>query len=639
MKTSRFYIMGWALLTLLASAAPARASALSLGQTLSVASALFGQANPQQDPRAQVAQLLAAARQAMAEKRLDAAERNIAQAERLNVKFGAFTLKDTPEKARRDLENLKSSDGGGGRGLSKFVPGFLKRDEKPATDPFTAANRGPQNNPPIQPPAGAPPQNPMAGQLAGLPTNVNRAGYVGPVQTAGGPQVRRLPPMGPAQPLPTAPAAGTPQAGANNPQIRQKSDALLLEARKALAVGDVRRARGMVSQAKALGVRYTLHDDEPAKVESAIGKFEQLQARRQSAANDQSYWRQYGRLLLEQGDWMVRWRQFEEAERLANDAQKLPVKYSPFEPNPKALLSRISEARRPAAQFRQQPAPRTTLTATPPGPTEPLPVAPGAPNADAKSQAMMLVRQARTALNSRDINTAQRLAAQAAALNVPDSAYGPQDDRPSFVMLDLQKMMAAGAGQPPIAVIRAGGVGQRPNSANRLAFTPAAQPGTVQPAQAVAAPGDAPTRPTPLPAASELPTPQAPTAKNEAMRLYESAEQALQNSHFDQARQLFQQAAARENELDPETRRASAAGCSIWANLAWTIPTRWRSNSRCCGARCRPRWPTRSVKRVNCKSRDRKKRCSCWKTPALKCSSPGSTTNLASNLYDGSTAT
>src|SRR5207253_584992 len=103
-------------------------------------------------------------------------------------------------------------------------------------------------------------------------------------------------------------------AGAGNPKAR--SDSLLVNARKALALGDAHRSAALVEQAKTLGVGYGPLDDSPAKVGALVHKFTDLQS--QSARRDsESYRHQYAALLMVQSEGLLRWREFDEAERLA----------------------------------------------------------------------------------------------------------------------------------------------------------------------------------------------------------------------------------------------------------------------------------------------------------------------------------
>lgn len=80
------------------------------------------------------------------------------------------------------------------------------------------------------------------------------------------------------------------------------------------------------------------------------------------------------------------------------------------------------------------------------------PIAAVAPSAaDLKPQALELVRQARTALNSGNIVEAEKLAAQADRLGVPDEAFGPQDDRAWLVLMELEKNRRRGPATPTAA--------------------------------------------------------------------------------------------------------------------------------------------------------------------------------------------
>ena len=49
---------------------------------------------------------------------------------------------------------------------------------------------------------------------------------------------------------------------------------------------------------------------------------------------------------MEQAEGLLRWREYDEAERLAGEVKKLGIEYSPFEPKPEQLLQRIDNAKR-----------------------------------------------------------------------------------------------------------------------------------------------------------------------------------------------------------------------------------------------------------------------------------------------------
>ena len=128
-----------------------------------------------------------------------------------------------------------------------------------------------------------------------------------------------------------------------------QSDKLLLAARRTLATGDVRRATEAVAQAKAMAVHYDFTEDNPTKVEAAIYKFNELLQRPAGERSGESYRRRYAELQMQQADDLLRWHEFDEAERLVNEAQRLGLNYGPFEASPEMLQKRIADARKQAA--------------------------------------------------------------------------------------------------------------------------------------------------------------------------------------------------------------------------------------------------------------------------------------------------
>ena len=182
-------------------------------------------------------------------------------------------------------------------------------------------------------------------------------------------------------------------------------------------------------------VNYGLLDDSPAKVEAVIGKHNELMQRRATSPTPEVYNRQYAELLLEQADALLRWRSLAEAERLATDASRLDVNYGPFETKPDDLLKRIAAAKNgapPAGSARPMPAARPLADRCRAANTAP-------PSPAAKQQALALVGRARQALaagrfpGGRDAGPPGGRAARARY------RFGPQEDRPSMVLLDLTR--------------------------------------------------------------------------------------------------------------------------------------------------------------------------------------------------------
>src|SRR6516164_3902405 len=100
---------------------------------------------------------------------------------------------------------------------------------------------------------------------------------------------------------------------------------------------------------------------------------------------------------MEESEGLLRWREFDESERLAVDAKKLPVQYNPIESRPDMLLQKIAQERR-GGRAGSDPA--------------------------NKRQAQELTRQARAAIAQGDMSRAEQFARQADGL-APDTAFGP----------------------------------------------------------------------------------------------------------------------------------------------------------------------------------------------------------------------
>ncbi len=133
---------------------------------------------------------------------------------------------------------------------------------------------------------------------------------------------------------------------AGGSELRRQSDSQLLSARRALAVGDVRRALAAVEAAKQLGVDYGYHDDKPEKIEAAIANYRQVMEILNSKQDSEAARHQLADLLMDQAQQLSRWKDYDEAERLAQSVKALRVNYGPFEAKPDAVLEKIAAARR-----------------------------------------------------------------------------------------------------------------------------------------------------------------------------------------------------------------------------------------------------------------------------------------------------
>ncbi|MCG8587415.1 MAG: hypothetical protein MI757_22135 [Pirellulales bacterium] len=193
-----------------------------------------------------------------------------------------------------------------------------------------------------------------------------------------------------------------------------------------------------------------------------------------------------------------------------------------------------------------------------------------APSADAfaqkKQRAVEFVRQARKALERGDRPTAMRLAQHARSLQVPESAFGPREDRPSLLMYDLNRLAASNAG----AVRPAGGNFDRKPAetpATRADFQPhrdkshvAQVSGFGQNGPSFAAPDQpafgAPTQPTPARQFAPIQNPaQFAAPAQTPMAIFQQAEQAMAAGNRVQAEKLYAEAWKGQAQLTPEAQQ------------------------------------------------------------------------------------
>jgi len=325
----------------------------------------------------------------MAENDLKSAETLVAQAEAMGVEYGALYRGDTPKKARRDLERkLKAAGNSPSRPSQLFSPLGLGKTRAPATDPFAAQNggstaaMGPDAKSVAKSHVFKGRQELAKGNLAAAAHWYRQAAAVpasfsenedSPIRLAS--EIRRrggrldvaaestgmapsgdvtpLPPIDQASPLKPSAFGGESLASrlpAGNPgsahAARTESSRLLFAARRALAEGDVRRATSMVQQAKALPVEYGPTDDSPSKVQSVTRAYGDLIAQQTQRGNTEAYRSQHARILMEQAEGLLHYRDWDKAEHLATLAARQGVNFGPYQANPADLLRRIAAARR-----------------------------------------------------------------------------------------------------------------------------------------------------------------------------------------------------------------------------------------------------------------------------------------------------
>ncbi len=530
--TARIYA-GALALTLVWNAAPATAGTRHLARAVLLGWASSAQlaehSSEPTDNKALADDLLRRARQAISENDLQAAESLVARAEGLGVSYGPFHLGDTPKRVRRDLERSRS------RTESDSAP----QSRLPAPFGF-GADRQP-----------APSADPFAGRLE--PAD-QAAGVAGSEASFATPPLARFGAGG------SSPAAGpaAPDSAPEDQQAGARGEALSLlhGARRALAVGDVRRAHGMAQQARNIQAQFAPGDDTPAQVEAAAEQYEALLSDRRPT---ESWRRAYARMLVGQAQALLRYGDFDEAERLADEAARPRVAFNPTETDPQTLLEQIAAARR------GRPGVGSHVAGTP-GPDVP---------AEKAARARELVRQARQALNAGQHAQADQLAREAESLGLPDAAFEP-GELPAMILLDVRTarlrsvagasgVVAAGAEE----VVPAAGRLEPGHTASHAVYDPSRDRTRNIPASATATdygPGTPPrsslAQSGPIPPAPGMPMVPAPPADTTAagepretvgMSLFRQGEEALRAHDVERAYQFFQQAARYRHELDPIT--------------------------------------------------------------------------------------
>ena len=420
-----------------------------------------GEYNPSQAAaaltRADVDQLLTQARSAMAAGKLEQADAYIRRAEASKVRYPMLHFGDTPARVRAEFNKL--ANGAQNSNTKNPIANLLPQSAPETKDPFAQATQLGNSIPSNQ----IVTQNPIA-----QPSNQNSS--------------------------------------------KELSDAALLSARQALAVGDTEKAKQFLAVASGLAIEYSPAEDSPQRISQSIHDLDLLQTNKE----DSPSWRQgYTKFLVTQAAALVNWGDLDNAERTANEAAALSADIEIQGTTPSNVLQVIAQMRAgnvPTAAPTQDPA---TLMA-------------------AKAETSRLLAQARQALASGNLPVAESLAVQASQLGVAETNFAAHEDRPSKLAADLQRaraemqqvILASEASPTDLALPSANdAVGNPPRLAQLPEVTPA-----------------------PLPAPNEsLP------ASADAFQLIQSGETALRNGNRQAALKMFRSAYAQRDQLDPQT--------------------------------------------------------------------------------------
>jgi len=442
--TSKLFTGGVAVVVALA-AIPAAANPTSLATRAAIAVHAVGQASKakEYERRKEAERLLKTAREALAEGNLETAESYVSRAEALGLTYSkVFLFGDTPQKARRDLEKRKaasgkksSADDAGGK-----EPSQRSRSERAGSagsknvDPFGSANTSPEEDE--------------------SPAPIRRQPKPLALEEGEGDEFEMME-------RPESPAPMRSRAPRESAEMSREggssSDAHLIAARRFLAVGDVVQARQRIEQARQLGVEYAAGEDNPDQVETTLRDIEHLQSRSAAEGNSDAMRRAHATLLVDQAQALLRWKQYDEAERLAEDAAQLSSRSPEMQARPKQLLTRIAHERRATGQNAG--------------------IAGNAGGASAKARAMRLAAEARQALAQGEIERAEGLVRQAEALRVPETQFAPGEDRPSTIARAIRTRRGLESSPSSMTsdglVMPAAGARSSDKNVQRLLFDPA----------------------------------------------------------------------------------------------------------------------------------------------------------------------
>ena len=559
MKTTARILTGWIAVAMSFWVGSVAWASPQSGAAAWAALASVGQMDGSADRQQKADDLLRRAREAMAQNDMKAAETLVSQAEALNVQYPPIYLADTPKKARRDLERIRTAGKSPTLPSQMFSP--LSNSKKaPAVDPFAARSAAGARD---------------AGTVTPLPPTGMPSLSQTPTPTPYAPSSSMSPPSGEDTQLPPALARGYMPASASAAPAqdsgdaqRSQSDSLLHGARCALAVGDVRRASEMVRQAKQLQARYAPLDDSPEKVEAAISKYQEVATLDKST---EIYRRAYARMLMEQAEVLLRWSEYAQAEELATQASRQQVVYGPFEAKPEDLLKRISAVKqqgraaigavassadravnsldRTANSLADRAAASLDRAASSVDrAANSVADSAAGVSATAKQRSAELLGLARQALRAGQLDRAEFLTRQVEQLRIPEAAYAPGEDRPGFIMLDIRQARTRSSS----AVMPAAGtsdMGGAPAAAVYDDSRDITRNQTVSNQQPLVQPQEAEM----IPAPAGRPVSATEPATSQAQSLFQQGETALKAHDRDRAYDLFRQAAARMNELDPVT--------------------------------------------------------------------------------------
>ncbi|MDR0336533.1 MAG: hypothetical protein LBI18_05525 [Planctomycetaceae bacterium] len=231
----------------------------------------------------------------------------------------------------------------------------------------------------------------------------------------------------PAAPTIAAPATTTPAITAD--QAYSLSAQKLHQARKVLAAKDIATAERIATEVQAMNLAYREFDDRPEYIFTLIRQFKQVAELGRTSGNTEYFRRNCAQLALNQADVMLRRGEIELATQLTQEAAAQNVVYNQLERDaghdPQTMFKRIDDARRIRAMN---------------VPAVHVPVQQNSLSQAAQSdlnQAMSILRQARHAMNTGQLDRADQLCRTAMNYKLADSVYPAGTDTPNQLLAEI----------------------------------------------------------------------------------------------------------------------------------------------------------------------------------------------------------
>lgn len=325
--------------------------------------------------------------------------------------------------------------------------------------------------------------------------------------------------------------------GPSNEPADQPSRSPLLEARHAVAHGELERARELLQQAASDRFVDSRHKDSPAQVRTLIEEAERISKGPPKDGQQRSleaFERARVRFLMDQAESLAHYQDFETARQLAELARKTPLQFGIEERGPSELLEQIRVLERAAR--RSAPG---ELSGDPDSARLPPAAHPR------KAEVMRLLAEAQVAIDRGDFLAAKQAVDRAMSARVPNEEFTPREPTPWKMQIELNKRMARDGGVVPATAFERAKDNEDggPPQVARSIYEADADATEVQPAQGT------------LPAPRTLP--DGPVADDgvSGNRLYREGVQALERQDRKKALSLFREAWQHQAEMDPVLRQ------------------------------------------------------------------------------------